>query len=121
MVKISNNRIVANQAKVMGAAAQSVETGARPVDSLCENIDLLRQVVPTPRKVCYLRLDRNGPRLFRQVQIKTASRLALFPPYLFAELDRLKREVASKGVDVISLSIGDALACDLSFQAVASK
>src|SRR5271156_7238766 len=46
-------------------------------------------------------------RAFRQVQIKTASRLGLLPPYLFAELDRLKKEVASKGVDVISLSIGD--------------
>ena len=41
------------------------------------------------------------------MQIKTASRLGLLPPYLFAELDRLKKEVASKGVDVISLSIGD--------------
>ena len=41
------------------------------------------------------------------MQIKTASRLGLLPPYLFAELDRLKKEVASKGVDVISLGIGD--------------
>jgi len=41
------------------------------------------------------------------VQIKTASRLSLLPPYLFAELDRLKREVAQKGIDVISLGIGD--------------
>lgn len=29
------------------------------------------------------------------------------PPYLFAELDRLKKEIQSKGVDVISLGIGD--------------
>jgi LL-diaminopimelate aminotransferase len=41
------------------------------------------------------------------VQIKTASRLSLLPPYLFAELDRLKREVQQKGADVISLGIGD--------------
>ena len=41
------------------------------------------------------------------MQIKTASRLGLLPPYLFAELDRLKKEVAAKGVDVISLGIGD--------------
>ncbi|HUA32806.1 MAG TPA: LL-diaminopimelate aminotransferase [Candidatus Binataceae bacterium] len=41
------------------------------------------------------------------MQIKTASRLSLLPPYLFAELDRLKREVAQKGIDVISLGIGD--------------
>jgi LL-diaminopimelate aminotransferase len=42
-----------------------------------------------------------------QVQIKLASRLNLLPPYLFAELDRLKREVQQKGIDVISLGIGD--------------
>jgi len=41
------------------------------------------------------------------VQIKTASRLGLLPPYLFAELDRLKKEVQAKGIDVISLGIGD--------------
>jgi LL-diaminopimelate aminotransferase len=41
------------------------------------------------------------------VEIKLASRLDLLPPYLFAELDRLKREVQQKGVDVISLGIGD--------------
>src|ERR1700732_4137774 len=41
------------------------------------------------------------------VQIKIASRLGLFPPYLFAELDRLKKEVQAQGVDVISLGIGD--------------
>ena len=45
--------------------------------------------------------------MLRQVQIKVASRLSLLPPYLFAELDRLKREVAQTGVDVISLGIGD--------------
>jgi len=41
------------------------------------------------------------------VQVKTAKRLTLLPPYLFAELDRLKKEVQAKGVDVISLGIGD--------------
>ncbi len=41
------------------------------------------------------------------MQIKLASRLSLLPPYLFAELDRLKREVQQSGVDVISLGIGD--------------
>ncbi|MGH7907891.1 MAG: LL-diaminopimelate aminotransferase [Candidatus Binataceae bacterium] len=39
--------------------------------------------------------------------MKPAARLSLLPPYLFAELDRLKREIAAKGVDVISLGIGD--------------
>ncbi len=41
------------------------------------------------------------------VRIKLASRLSLLPPYLFAELDRLKKELQQKGVDVISLGIGD--------------
>jgi LL-diaminopimelate aminotransferase len=41
------------------------------------------------------------------VQIRVASRLKLLPPYLFAQLDRLKREVQQAGVDVISLGIGD--------------
>ena len=41
------------------------------------------------------------------MQIKVATRLGLLPPYLFAELDRLKRDVAATGVDVISLGIGD--------------
>lgn len=41
------------------------------------------------------------------MRIKIASRLNLLPPYLFAELDRLKKEVQQKGVDVISLGIGD--------------
>ncbi|HUO06034.1 MAG TPA: LL-diaminopimelate aminotransferase [Candidatus Binataceae bacterium] len=41
------------------------------------------------------------------MQIKIASRLGLLPPYLFAELDRLKKEVQKTGVDVISLGIGD--------------
>ncbi|HUY17824.1 MAG TPA: LL-diaminopimelate aminotransferase [Candidatus Binataceae bacterium] len=41
------------------------------------------------------------------MQIKPAARLSLLPPYLFAELDRLKREIQQQGVDVISLGIGD--------------
>ncbi len=36
-----------------------------------------------------------------------ASRLTQLPPYLFVEIDRLKAEVAAKGVDVINLGIGD--------------
>jgi len=36
-----------------------------------------------------------------------AQRLAAVPPYLFAEIDRKKREVVARGVDVISLGIGD--------------
>lgn len=40
-------------------------------------------------------------------EFKLADRLATLPPYLFAEIDRVKQEVAAKGVDIISLGIGD--------------
>lgn len=36
-----------------------------------------------------------------------ADRLQALPPYLFKEIDRLKAEVAAKGVDVINLGVGD--------------
>lgn len=36
-----------------------------------------------------------------------AERLKGLPPYLFKEIDRLKAEVVAKGVDVISLGVGD--------------
>jgi LL-diaminopimelate aminotransferase len=39
--------------------------------------------------------------------IQTAERLAKLPPYLFAEIDRKKREVKARGVDVIDMGIGD--------------
>ncbi|MBX5464678.1 MAG: LL-diaminopimelate aminotransferase [Clostridia bacterium] len=38
---------------------------------------------------------------------KVASRLEQTPPYLFAELDRQRREAVARGVDVIDLGIGD--------------
>jgi LL-diaminopimelate aminotransferase len=41
------------------------------------------------------------------IEIKKASRIAELPPYLFAEIDRLKKEVASRGVDIINLGVGD--------------
>ena len=106
-VKISNNTMGFNQVKLMSPARWISRSAGACGIPLGENADLLWQVVSTVLKVCYLRLDGCGLRQFRQVQIKTASRLGLLPPYLFAELDRLKKEVASKGVDVISLSIGD--------------
>ncbi len=40
-------------------------------------------------------------------QFKLADRLAKLPPYLFAEIDRVKAQVAARGVDIISLGIGD--------------
>jgi LL-diaminopimelate aminotransferase len=36
-----------------------------------------------------------------------AGRLASLPPYLFAQIDRVKAEVRARGVDIISLGIGD--------------
>lgn len=36
-----------------------------------------------------------------------SQRLQQLPPYLFAEIDRLKDEMISKGVDIIDLGIGD--------------
>lgn len=36
-----------------------------------------------------------------------ADRLKRLPPYLFAEIDRLKAELVAKGVDVINLGVGD--------------
>jgi LL-diaminopimelate aminotransferase len=36
-----------------------------------------------------------------------AKRLQALPPYLFAEMDRLKQEQVKKGADIISLGIGD--------------
>ncbi len=40
-------------------------------------------------------------------QFRLADRVAKLPPYLFAEIDRLKAEVKSQGMDIISLGIGD--------------
>ena len=41
------------------------------------------------------------------IDVKKAERIQQLPPYLFAEIDRLKREVAAHGVDLINLGIGD--------------
>lgn len=41
------------------------------------------------------------------MQISIALRIRNLAPYLFADLDRAKREVEAKGVDVISMGIGD--------------
>ncbi|EGB13677.1 LL-diaminopimelate aminotransferase [Pseudodesulfovibrio mercurii] len=40
-------------------------------------------------------------------EFKLADRLSTLPPYLFAAIDKAKAEVAKKGMDIISLGIGD--------------
>lgn len=39
--------------------------------------------------------------------MKTAQRIAQIPKYLFAEIDKKRKEYAARGVDIISLGIGD--------------
>ena len=41
------------------------------------------------------------------MHIESADRLKKLPPYLFAEIDRLKRKLISEGKDVIDLGVGD--------------
>ncbi len=41
------------------------------------------------------------------IAIKKAKRINDLPPYLFAEIDRRKREALARGVDLIDLGIGD--------------
>ena len=41
------------------------------------------------------------------MKIQLAERVRQIPPYLFAEIDRKKRELRAKGVDLIDLGIGD--------------
>lgn len=40
-------------------------------------------------------------------RFQLAQRITAVPPYLFAEIDRVKNEVKARGVDIISLGIGD--------------
>jgi LL-diaminopimelate aminotransferase len=41
------------------------------------------------------------------ITIRKATRINELPPYLFAEIDRRKREALARGVDLIDLGIGD--------------
>jgi LL-diaminopimelate aminotransferase len=41
------------------------------------------------------------------ITVELAERLSGLPPYLFAEIDKVKDEMRRKGVDLISLGIGD--------------
>ena len=42
-----------------------------------------------------------------RIRIELADRLKKLPPYLFAEIDRMKREVVRTGRDIIDLGVGD--------------
>ena len=42
-----------------------------------------------------------------QIKIDIAERLKNLPPYLFAELDRLKKEALSRGKDLVDFGVGD--------------
>jgi len=41
------------------------------------------------------------------IAIEKAKRISELPPYLFTEIDRKKREVLARGVDLIDLGVGD--------------
>ncbi len=41
------------------------------------------------------------------MEISQAERLKKLPPYLFAQIDRIKQDVKAQGVDIIDLGIGD--------------
>ncbi len=41
------------------------------------------------------------------MNIDTSSRLKKLPPYLFAEIDRIKKQAISEGKDIIDLGVGD--------------
>ncbi len=41
------------------------------------------------------------------LKIQRAERLTKLPPYLFAEIDKMKAEAKARGVDIINLGIGD--------------
>ena len=40
-------------------------------------------------------------------KVETAERINQLPPYLFAEIDRVKQEVKNKGLDIIDFGVGD--------------
>ena len=43
----------------------------------------------------------------KKVSVEPAYRIRHLPPYLFAEIDRMKQKEKKKGTDLIDLSIGD--------------
>lgn len=55
----------------------------------------------------YSRAPYRSRKLSALVNIQKAKRIQDLPPYLFAEIDRKKKQLVSRGVDIISLGIGD--------------
>jgi LL-diaminopimelate aminotransferase len=45
--------------------------------------------------------------VLKKQSVELAKRVKNLPPYLFAEIDRMKQQALSKGVDLIDLSVGD--------------
>jgi len=52
-------------------------------------------------------MHKQGDIVKKAIHVDKAKRIEALPPYLFAEIDRKKKEMAGKGVDVIDLGIGD--------------
>ncbi len=43
----------------------------------------------------------------KSISVNLASRVRDLPPYLFASIDKMKRQAIGRGADLIDLSIGD--------------
>src|SRR2546425_2138822 len=61
---------------------------------------------PTFCKSPFSRLEARPPPGAQTIQIKKAQRIQALPPYLFASIDRVKKELLARGVDVINLGVG---------------
>ena len=75
-----------------------------------------RKTPPCPHSRAYLYLSKRKGSLSARITsynvcytklLRFADRLAALPPYLFAGIDKAKAAVAARGVDIISLGIGD--------------
>src|SRR5919109_104022 len=75
-------------------------TGFRKIAGLKNGCQKFKKHVKTERFSC-------GGLQTLSISIKKANRINELPPYLFAEIDRRKREALARGVDLIDLGIGD--------------
>jgi LL-diaminopimelate aminotransferase len=53
------------------------------------------------------KIKKNEKGRIKRMRIEKAKRIEQIPPYLFAEIDKKKKEMRQKGIDLIDLSIGD--------------